>query len=110
MYPAAPARGLAAVGIEATTVATLGLAGHTDSDVFATAVAGGYAVLTEDVGDFTRIAAEYITTGSHHCGLLIALSTRFSRRPAGVAPLIAAIKAIADQQLDDRVCYLTRLA
>jgi hypothetical protein len=65
-------------------------------------------VLTENVGDFTRIAAEYNSSGAHHHGLVIALSSRFSRRPAGVTSLIAVIKAIADEQLDDRVRYLAR--
>lgn len=108
MYPAALATGLEAVGIEATTLATLGLAGRADADVFASAVAGGYVVLTENVGDFTRIAAGYITSGHHHHGLLIALSSRFSRRPAGITALVAAITAIAHAQLDDRVVYLDR--
>jgi predicted nuclease of predicted toxin-antitoxin system len=108
MYPATLATGLGAAGIEATTVATLGLAGRADADMFATAVAGGYVVLTEDVGDFSRLAAECITSGNHHHGLLIALSSRFSRRPAGITPLVAAIKAIAHEQFDDRVVYLDR--
>jgi hypothetical protein len=108
MYPAALTSGLQAAGIEAATVSALGLTGHTDADVFASAVAEGYVLLTEDVGDFTRIAAEYIATGDHHPGLLIALSSRFSRRPAGIAILVAAIKAIAHEPLDDRVVYLKR--
>ena len=51
MYPPALADGLRAAGIEATTVAALGLAGSSDAQVFAAAVAGGYAVLTANVGD-----------------------------------------------------------
>jgi len=66
-------------------------------------------VLTENVGDFARIAAEHSTAGGRHSGLLIALSNRFSRRPAGIEPLLAAIQAIADQQIDDRVVYLERV-
>lgn len=108
MYPAALTTGLQAVGIDATTVAVLGLAGRADVDVFATAVAGGYAVLTENVGDFTRIAADCHSSGGHHYGLLIALSSRFSRRPAGIARLVAAVTAIADEHLADRTAYLTR--
>jgi hypothetical protein len=62
-------------------------------------------VLTENVGDFTRIAAEHSNAGGHH-GLLMALSSRFSRRPRGIEPLIAAIQAVRDERLDDRVVYL----
>jgi hypothetical protein len=108
MYPAAVAEALQAVGIEATTVAELRLAGASDPEVFGAAVAGGCSVLTENVGDFTRIAAQHSTAGGHHDGVLIALSSRISRRPAGLQPLIAAIKAVADEQIEDRVIYLER--
>jgi len=108
MYPAAVAEALQAAGIEATTVAELRLAGASDPEVFGAAVAGGYSVLTENVADFTRIAAEHSTAGGHHDGLLIALSSRSSRRPAGLQPLIAAIKAVSDEQIEDRVIYLDR--
>ena len=106
MYPATVARALEAAGIAATTVAELRLAGASDPEVFGAAVAGGYSMLTENVGDFTRIAAEHSTAGGHHDGLLIALSSRFSRRPSGIGPLIAAIQAMADEQIADRVVYL----
>jgi len=106
MYSAALAAALCTVGIEASTVVALGLAGRSDPDVFAAAVARGEAILTENVSDFTRISAEHLNAGRHHTGVLIALSSRFSRRPAGMTPLVAAIRAITDQQLDDRVVYL----
>ena len=85
MYPATVAEALIAAGIEATTVADLRLAGASDPEVFGGALAGG-----------------------HHHGLLIALSSRFHRRPAGLQPLIAAIEAVADERIDDRVVYLER--
>jgi Domain of unknown function (DUF5615) len=106
MYPARLAAALSASGIKATTVAELGLAGSADPDVFAAAVASGYTVLTENVGDFTRLAAEHSTAGGHDHGLLIALSSRFSRQPAGSAALVAAVNDAAQQSLDDRVVYL----
>ncbi len=106
MYPATVAEALRLAGIDATTVADLRLAGASDPDVFGAAVAGGYCVLTENVGDFTRLAAEHSISGGHHHGVLIALSSRFSRRPAGIGPLIAAIQAIAGEQIADRVMYL----
>ena len=106
MYPASVAGALEAAGIEATTVADLRLAGASDPEVFGAAADGGYSVLTENVGDFARIAAEHSTAGGHHHGVLIVLSSRFSRRPAGIGPLIAAIQAIAGEQIADRVVYL----
>lgn len=109
MYPAAVAEALRAAAIEATTVANLRLAGATDPEVFGAAVAGDYAVLTENVGDFAQIAAEHSTPGGHHNGLLVALSSRFSRRLAGLRPLVAAVEAIAGEQIEDRVIYLERV-
>lgn len=69
-------------GIDASTVADLRLGGAPDAEIFGAAVAGGFCVLTKNVGDFARIAAEHSTGGGHHPGLLTALSSRFSRRPA----------------------------
>lgn len=108
MYPARLAESLRSEGIEPATVADLRLAGASDEEVFRAAVAGGYAVLTENVGDFARLAAEHSTAGGRHPGVLIALSSRFSRRAAGIQPLIAAIQATRDEQVDDRVVYLER--
>jgi hypothetical protein len=106
MYPPELAESLRSAGIEATTVAELHLAGASDEEVFAAAVAGGYTVLTENVADFARIAAEHSTSGGHHPGVLIALSSRFSRRPAGIPALLAAIRGVKNEQIDDRVVYL----
>jgi hypothetical protein len=106
MYPAALADGLRAAGIEAVAVAALGLAGSFDPQVFAAAVSGGYAVLTENVGDFTRIAADHSVAGGRHHGLLIALASRFSRRRLGVPALIAALVPLAGADLADRIVYL----
>ena len=106
MYSATVAGALEAAGIEAITVADLRLAATSDPEVFGAAVAGGYSVLTENVGDFARIAAEQSTAGGRHHGVLIALSSRFSRRPAGIGPLVAAIQALPGEQIADRVVYL----
>jgi hypothetical protein len=74
--------------------------------VIRAAIAGSHVVLTENVGDFARIAAEHSTMGGRHPGSLIALSSRFSRRRAGIPQLVAAIQAIANDEIDDRVLYL----
>ena len=108
MYPAALAEGLRAAGVEATTAAELRLAGSPDPELFAAAVAGGYVLLTENVGDFTRLAAEHSMRGEHHPGLVIALSPRFSRRPTRIPTLVAAIERMIGERLDDRVVYLDR--
>ena len=106
MYPPALAGAFGEAGIDAVTVADLRLTGAPDPYDFAAGQAAGRAVLTENVADFTRLAAEHATSGGHHAGLLIALSSRFSRRPAGMQPLTAAIRAVSDENLVDRVVYL----
>jgi len=109
MYPPALAQALVEVGIEAVAVAEFGLSGRSDPDVFAAAADEGAVLLTENVGDFARIAADQITSGLHHPGLVLALSSRFSRRPAGRGELVAAVGAIASEALGDRVVYLERV-
>jgi hypothetical protein len=56
--------------------------------------------------DFARISAEHVVAGQHHHGVLIALSSRLSRRAAGIGPLVTAVRDVADQQLTDRLVYL----
>jgi predicted nuclease of predicted toxin-antitoxin system len=106
MYPPALAEALRADDIPAVTLTELGLAGSADADVFAAAIADGYTLLTENVADFTSIPGEHLAAGGHHPGVLIALSSRFSRRPARIATIAVAISAIADQSLGDRTIYL----
>jgi predicted nuclease of predicted toxin-antitoxin system len=108
MYPARLAESWRAENIDAVTVAELGHAGQSDLDVFAAAVADGYVLLTENVADFARIAADHLTAGHHHPGVLIALSSRFSRRPAGRGALVAAVLAAVGEPLEDRVVFLRR--
>lgn len=106
MYPPALAEALRAGGIEASTVVEQGLNGRSDPDVLAAAAAEGYVVLTENVADFARIATERLNAGGHHAGVLIALSSRFSRRPSGIHKIAAAIRALAEEELEDRLVYL----
>ena len=109
MYPRTLADALNGGDLEVVMVAELGLAGSSDAAVLEASVIGGYAVLTENVGDFVRLASERLTAGQHHCGILIALSTRFSRRPAGVPAIAAAVRSVAAEVLDDRVIYVEHL-
>jgi hypothetical protein len=106
MYPAALRDALRAAGIQAGAIANLGLTGRSDADLLGYAVEHGHVLLTENVGDFARLAAQHVNAGLHHPGVLIALSSRFSRRPAGLAALVRAICSAATDELGDRVVYL----
>ncbi|HXC23656.1 MAG TPA: DUF5615 family PIN-like protein [Solirubrobacteraceae bacterium] len=106
MYSAIHAEALQAAGIQATTALELGLAGSSDPEVFAAAIVEESVLLTENVADFTRISAEHLLAGLHHPGVMIALSSRFSRRPAGIPALVEAIADAARQPVADCVLYL----
>lgn len=106
MYSAMHAEALNAAVIDAATVVGSGLAGRSDVEVFNAAREQGRAVLTENVADFVQISADHLTSGGHHPGVLIALSSRFSRRASGLDQLIAAVKALSGQPLEDLVIYL----
>jgi hypothetical protein len=105
MYSPGLADALRGTGVDARTVVQLGMAGSSDLEVFAAAIEDGRALLTENVADFARISAEHLLAGQHHAGVLIALSSRLSRRVAGIGPLITAVRDIAHQQLTDRLVY-----
>jgi hypothetical protein len=109
MYPPALAEALRGAGMEAQSASELGLAGRSDPDLFAAAVADGLPVLTENVVDFARISADHLAAGRHHPGVIVALSSRFSRRPAGVVALVNSIRSISGEQLQDRFVYLERV-
>jgi hypothetical protein len=106
MYPRLLSERIRLDDIDASCAIELGLAGRSDHDLFAAAVEDGSTLLTENVADFARIAAEHLSAGRHHPGILVALSSRFSRRPGGIAPLVAAILKVADNEVADRVIYL----
>jgi hypothetical protein len=106
MYSPGLAEALRAADVDACTVAELGLAGTTHPEDFAAAIADERTLLTENVADFARISAEHVVSGQHHPGVLIALSSRFSRRGAGIGALVTAVRDIADQRLTDSLVYL----
>lgn len=108
MYPAALASALLRAGIDASRAAELGLAGSSDAELIEAAALRAHSLLTENVSDFTRIAGDAASAGQHHRGLLIALSSRFTRSREGIEPLVAAVHAISGDELEDRVVFLER--
>jgi hypothetical protein len=108
MYAGKLAQLLREQGIDAVTTTDLGMAGRSDADVFAVATVGEYVLLTENVSDFSRLCGEHVAAGRHHFGVLIALSSRFSRRPDGYAAIASAAAAVAGAELADRLVFLER--
>ena len=107
MYPASLAHALGERGIEAVTVAQLGLGGRPDADVLEAAASEDLMLLTENVADFAALSADWLLEGRHHPGILIALSSRFSHRASGRSALADAVSAVRDDHLNDRVIYLS---
>ena len=105
MYPPALAEALRSAGIEASTVAEQGLAGRADLDILTYAEAERYVLLTENAADFARLASERLNAGMHHAGVLIVLSSRFSRRTSGIPKIAKAISDLTEVQLQDRLVY-----
>jgi len=108
MYSPPLARALRERGVDAVTTCELGLAGSSDPDLLAAAAARDAALVTENVADFARAASELLLSGGHHAGVLIALSSRFSRRPSGVQAIAERVAALSDEDLRDRVVFLER--
>lgn len=108
MYPATLADALTAEGIASSTAKQLGLVGSADSDLLDSAAREGHVLLTENVSDFARLSGELLTAGGHHSGILIALSSRFTRRTAGISAIVGAVKHLNGDDLSDRLIYLER--
>ena len=106
MYPRGLADALRAIDIDASRAVDLGLAGSSDAELFDHVVDEHRVLLTENVADYARLCADHLIAGRHHAGVLIALSSRFSRRPSGIPAIVAAIATVMDEALDDRLVYL----
>lgn len=106
MYPTTLAELLRDRGTDVATILEMGRAGTPDPEVFALACEQNRVLLTENVADFVQLAAAHNTAGRNHPGVLIALSSRFSRRPAGEPKLVVAITAQRGHDLTDRVVFL----
>ncbi|MER7002393.1 DUF5615 family PIN-like protein [Dactylosporangium sp. NPDC000555] len=85
MYPPALARRLCDSGHDVLAVldVEVGLASRSDEDVLAWAVRNNRCVVTENVSDFARLAAQ----GVAHCGLIFVLAQRYPRTANGLIRL-----------------------
>ncbi|MEZ4595583.1 MAG: DUF5615 family PIN-like protein [Chloroflexota bacterium] len=68
MYGPSHTEALRQAGIEARTVAELGLAGRPDADLLEVAVADGWTLVTENVADFGASRPRLLMAGRHHPG------------------------------------------
>jgi len=107
MYPPTLARQLRDRGhdVLAALDVEVGLASRSDDDVLAWAARNNRCVVTENVSDFARLAAQ----GATHAGIIFVSSQRFPRTGAGLVRLGDALDALlAAKQLpgQDGVIWL----
>lgn len=114
MYPARLAEALREGGVDAEGVDERGpLRGLADEELLAVAAGEGRALVSENVADFMRLYGEWGGAGRRHTGIVIALSSRFTRTPAGYEVLVAALVELCAQRpgseaLADAVHFLAR--
>jgi hypothetical protein len=92
MYPPALAQQLRTSGHDVVAVldVEVGLAARTDEDVLTWADRNGRCIVTENVGDFARLAQQ----GFRHSGLVLVSSRRFPRTANGLHRLATALEAL----------------
>jgi hypothetical protein len=101
MYPPALAQRLRdrCHDVVAVLDVEVGLASRSDDDVLALADRNNRCVVTENVGDFHRLAS----LGVPHCGLVFVLARRFPRTSGGLHRLGEALEAVlASKRLPGR--------
>lgn len=99
MYPAHLARELRERGADAEGVDERGpLRGLADEELLVVAAREGRALVSENVADFMRLYGEWGGVGRRHAGIVIALSSRFSRTPAGYGALVDSLALLCEQR------------
>jgi hypothetical protein len=99
MYPPAVAEQLRARGRDVVSIHDPGhrrLEGAPDEEVFATALAEGRALVTENVADFRRLEADALAAGAARPTLVFTSNRRFPRgHPGTVGLLVQALDALS---------------
>ena len=114
MYPARLARALRERNTDAEGVDERSpLRGLADEELLVVAAREGRTLVTENVADFMRLYGEWGAAGRRHAGIVIALSSRFSRTPAGYEVLVGSLAELCAQRpghepLADAVNFLVR--
>ena len=98
MHAPAVAAALTEAGFDVVaTAADPSLRGSPDADLLDHATATGRALVTENVGDFSVLAAARAVDGEPHAGLIFTNPTRFNRATlAYPGNLIAALQTFLD--------------
>jgi hypothetical protein len=96
MYPASLAQQLRANGHDVLAVLDIevGLGARSDDEVLAWAARYDRCVVTENIGDFARLAA----LGTTHAGIVLVSPQRFPRTRAGLRRIAAALETVLGEK------------
>lgn len=114
MYPAHLARALRERGADAEGVDERSpLRGLADEELLVVAAREGRALVSENVADSMRLYGEWGAADRRHAGIVIALSSRFLRTPAGYEVFVDSLVEFCAQRpgheaLADAVHFLVR--
>lgn len=78
----------------------------TDTEHMERASAEGRAILTFDVGDFSRLAGRWTETGRHHAGVILSIETQHLGYGVVLRRLLALLDAWSAEELVDQVLWL----
>lgn len=98
MWSADIARQLRRRGLDAVAATELPrrYRGIPDDEVFRRAQVDGRTIVTDNVGDFSRLVADAAGRGETHCGVVFALRPAFNRaRPRIVGEMVRALTGFA---------------
>ena len=94
-------------GWETLTTVEAGRRSSTDRDQLAFATRQGYAVLTYNVGDFTRLHSELLAAGNTHAGIIVATQDDPRRN---IRALLHLLNTLTAEAMTDALLYLTNWA
>lgn len=98
MYPASLARALRERGVDAEGVDERSpLRGLADEELLVVAARESRVLVSENVADFMRLYGEWGGAGRRHAGIVLALSSRFSRTPGGYEVLVDSLVELCAQ-------------
>jgi predicted nuclease of predicted toxin-antitoxin system len=88
-----------------------GLRGKPDRDVLEAGVAEHRAIVTENARDFVLLHRRFIDEGRTHYGIVLTVPRRFTRRKAGRAQFLTALRSLlraypSEDGLRDQLIWL----
>ena len=90
-------------GWGALTTVDAGNQGATDIAQLRYAVAGDYSFMTYNVADFPRLHDEFLSSGNHHAGIIVATQDRPN---ANARALLALVSTFQADDFVDQLIYL----